>query len=120
MVFWCLKSRRKSTGGRALTNRKKKKFERGGYFIPIKIGAKKISVNRTKGGNYKIKMLNAEFVNVDGKKHKILQVIKNNANFRFNREKIITKGAIIETEKGHVRVTSRPGQDGIVNGIFVE
>lgn len=120
MVFWHLKSRKKKTGGRAKTNRKKKKFERGGYFIPVKIGAGKIKPVRTKGGNQKTKTLNAEFVNVEGKKYKILQVLENKANFRFEREKTITKGAVLETEKGKVRVTSRPGQEGLINGVFVK
>ena len=120
MVFWHLRSRKKKTGGRAKKNRKKKKFEKGGYFIPVKIGENKIKPIRSRGGNTKLKLLNAEFVNVEGKKYKILQVLENKANFRFEREKTITKGAILETEKGKVRVTSRPGQDGLVNGVFVE
>lgn len=120
MVFWHLKSRRKKTGGRASRNKKKKKFERGGYFIPVKIGENKPKVNRVRGGNIKLKLLTTEFVNVAGKKYKILQVLENKANFRFEREKIITKGAILETEKGKVKVTSRPGQDGVVNGVFVK
>ncbi|HDI06396.1 MAG TPA: 30S ribosomal protein S8e [Candidatus Aenigmarchaeota archaeon] len=120
MVFWHLKSKRKKTGGRAKRNRKKRKFERGGYFIPTKIGKNKVKVNRVRGGNIKLKLLNTEFVNVAGKKYKILQVLENKANFRFEREKIITKGAILETEHGKVKVTSRPGQDGIVNGVFVK
>ncbi len=119
MVFWHLDSRRKPTGGRAKKNKKKKKFERGGYFLPLKIGAIKAKLNRIRGGGFKTKLMNAEFVNVDGKKHKIVQVAGNKANFRFEREKIITKGAVLETEKGKVRVTSRPGQDGVINGIFV-
>ncbi len=120
MVFWHLRSRKKKTGGIAKKNRKKKKFERGGYFISTKIGKNKVRVNRVRGGNTKLKLLTTEFVNVEGKKYKILQVLENKANFWFAREKTITKGAIIEIEKGKVRVTSRPGQDGLVNGVFVE
>ena len=33
---------------------------------------------------------------------------------------IITKGALIETELGKAIVTSRPGQDGVVNALLVE
>ncbi|MDO5821049.1 MAG: 30S ribosomal protein S8e, partial [Methanobrevibacter sp.] len=32
---------------------------------------------------------------------------------------IITKGAIVETEIGNAKVTSRPGQDGIINGVLL-
>lgn len=120
MVLWQLASRRKNTGGRANKNKKKKKFERGGYFIPLKIGETKVKKERSRGGNSKTKVIHAEFVNVEGKKYKILHVIENKANFKFNREKIITKGAVLETEKGKVKVTSRPGQDGVVNGVFLK
>lgn len=120
MVFWHLRSRRKKTGGKAKRNRKKKKYERGGYFIPSKIGETKILKNRVRGGNIKIKLVNATYINVGGKKLKILEVLENKANFKFNREKIITKGAILLTEKGKVKVTSRPGQHGVLNGIFIK
>ncbi|HID05027.1 MAG TPA: hypothetical protein EYP20_04390, partial [Aigarchaeota archaeon] len=32
----------------------------------------------------------------------------------------ITKGTIIETELGKAVVTSRPGQDGVINAILLE
>lgn len=120
MAFWHLISRRTKTGGRFVRSRKKRKFERGGYFQEIKIGVEKVVKIRTRGGNEKNKMLSGEFVNVGGKKLKILGLVENKSNFRYNRAKVITKGAIIETEKGNVRVTSRPGQDGTINGIFVK
>lgn len=120
MVFWHLKSKRKKTGGRLKRSRKKKKYERGGYFIPIKVGETKIKKNRVRGGNIKLKLLKAEYVNVNGQKLKILEVVENKANQKFNREKIITKGAIILTEKGKVKITSRPGQHGTLNGVFVD
>jgi len=120
MVFWQTKSKRKKTGGRLKTDRKKKKFQRGGYFQPVKIGEQNVASKRGKGGVIKNKVISAEFVNVGKKKVKILQVAENKSNFRFNRAKIITKGAILETEKGNVRVTSRPGQDGTINGVFVK
>ena len=120
MVFWHTKSKRKKSGGVLKAGHKNKKYQRGGYFNAIKIGIEKVVSNRTKGGNTKNKVISAEFVNVKGKKIKILQVIENKSNFRFNRAKIITKGAILETDKGNVRVTSRPGQDGTINGIFIK
>ena len=41
-------------------------------------------------------------------------VIDNPANKDFARRKIITKGAIIQTSDGQALVTSRPGQDGVI------
>ena len=70
MVFWHLKSRRKKTGGRLKRSRKKKKYERGGYFIPTKLGKTNVKINRVRGGNTKLKLVSAEYINVDGKKYK--------------------------------------------------
>ena len=47
-------------------------------------------------------------------------VLDNSANSHFIRRNIVTKGAIVETELGQVRITSRPGQNGIVNGVLIE
>jgi len=33
---------------------------------------------------------------------------------------ILTKGAIVETELGKVKITSRPGQDGVLNGVLIQ
>jgi len=52
-------------------------------------------------------------------KVEILRVVKNPANVDYDRRGVITKGTIIETALGTARVTSRPGQDGIVNAILV-
>jgi small subunit ribosomal protein S8e len=35
------------------------------------------------------------------------------------RRNIITKGAVVDTDIGHVKITSRPGQSGALNGIKV-
>jgi small subunit ribosomal protein S8e len=46
--------------------------------------------------------------------------VKNNpANPFFARRNITTKGAVIETDIGDAIVTSRPGQDGIVNARLI-
>lgn len=50
----------------------------------------------------------------------ILNVVENRANPHFVRRNIITKGAIVETSKGLAKVTSRPGQHGILNGILIK
>jgi len=79
---------------------------------------------RTKGGGRKVKMKFVTYANVlteNGyKKVKILDVVKNEANPLFERRKIITKGAIIKTEIGLAKVTSRPSQHVIVNAILIK
>ena len=52
-------------------------------------------------------------------KSKILSVKDNPANQHFVRRNTITKGAVVETEAGLARITSRPGQDGVVNAVKV-
>jgi len=54
------------------------------------------------------------------KKVEITGVIKNPSNVDFERRGIITKGTIIETTIGQAHVTSRPGQDGVVNAVLVK
>ncbi len=53
-------------------------------------------------------------------KSKLLRVIRKPANVDYQRRGVITKGAIVETELGQARVTSRPGQDGVINAILLE
>jgi len=96
--------------------------------LPIftRIGKEKREKYRTKGGGEKIKAFSVEFANVldpktnSTKKVKILDILENPANPHFVRRKIITKGALIKTELGNARITSRPSQHGIVNAILVE
>ncbi|HDI07805.1 MAG TPA: 30S ribosomal protein S8e, partial [Candidatus Bathyarchaeota archaeon] len=52
-------------------------------------------------------------------KAEILRVVKNPANVDYNRRGVITKGAVIETSLGLARVTSRPGQHGIINAVLI-
>ena len=84
----------------------------------------KRKVSRKHGGNEKVRLLAAKYANVsDGSgkttKVEILRVIKNPANVDYDRRGVITKGTLIGTSLGTARVTSRPGQDGIVNAILV-
>ena len=75
--------------------------------------------------NQKVRVLRTNVVNVvDTKKNKtfktkIIQVVENPANPHYVRRNIITKGAIIETEAGNARVTSRPGQHGVLNAVLL-
>jgi small subunit ribosomal protein S8e len=45
---------------------------------------------------------------------------ENPANRNFARMNILTKGAIVDTEVGSIRITSRPGQHGLVNAVLLE
>ena len=52
-------------------------------------------------------------------KVKILNIIGNPANRNFVRRNIITKGTVLETDAGKAVVTSRPGQEGVINTVLV-
>ncbi|VVB97921.1 30S ribosomal protein S8e [uncultured archaeon] len=112
------------TGGSRVKFRDKKLVHGGNRFTATKVGETAVKANsRMKGGKAKIKLKKASSVNVvtkDGmKKAKILGVMESH-RADFARENIITKGAILKTEIGKVRVTNRVGQDGIVNGVLVQ
>jgi len=124
MTQWILRSKRKITGGLVVKRGKRKKHQRGRDFLPAHVGETKVRANRTKGGSTKRIALASNVANiiVKGKpqRTKILSVTDNPADSQFTRRNIITKGAIIQTELGKARVTSRPGQVGIVNAVLVE
>lgn len=123
---WHGRSQRKETGGRYRPARKKRKYELGRDYIPTVIGEDEFKKIRVRGGNYKIRVVAAKFVNVtnpktgETKKVEIKDVLENPANPHYVRRDIITKGAIILTEIGKARVTSRPGQDGCINAVLLE
>ncbi len=126
MAIWQGTSVRKPSGARAKKNRNKRKMEFGRAPAETKIGERRIKSIRTKGGNEKIRLTNEQKINaVNPKTQKvelvdIIRVVENYANAHFVRRGIITKGAVVETSAGKVKVTSRPGQDGIINGIILE
>lgn len=115
---------RKISGGRYISNRKKKLYEIPGQKRTVRLGEEKRKLKRTRGGNIKTFLLGAKFVNVlTGKKKEkveIKNVIETPSNRFLARQNVITKGAILETEMGKVRVTNRPSQEGIINGILIE
>ena len=119
------KSTRSPSGARNVANRGKRKSELGRDPAETRLDEKRLRKIRTRGGNEKHRLAFGNQINVidaDGKAHtvEILNVIENSANPNYVRRNIITKGAIVETELGHAKVTSRPGQDGVVNGVIVE
>ena len=122
---WHLRSKRKTTGGRLSKIRKKKKTDRGMHFLETRIGKRHVKMKRARGGGTKLKLLSVDMINVSDargrlKRVKLLSVKENNANPHYIRRNILTKGAVVETEAGLARVTSRPGQQGMVNAVMVE
>ncbi len=125
MALWQGRSERKTTGGRLKAWRKKRKHEMGREQTETLIGTERNKKIRTRGGHAKRRVLVAETANVlDPKankitKAKILGVEENKANPHFVRRNILTRGAIVRTEAGRAKVTSRPGQDGVVNAVLI-
>lgn len=120
------RSRRTKTGKKLRDNRKKRKYELASPPIETKQGPERKKIVRTRGGNAKVKLFNSEKINVVNPKNgeiksaKIKSVELNPSSIDYNRRSIITKGTILETDMGYVKVTSRPGQHGILNGIKVD
>jgi len=81
---------------------------------------------RVRGGGYKIRLSKAAYVNTAMpeekivKKLRILEVVETPSNTQYARSNILTRGAIVKTELGLVRITSRPGQDGVLNGVLIK
>jgi small subunit ribosomal protein S8e len=80
---------------------------------------------RTRGKNNKSRVLTADtaFV-IDPKTNKttkteIVTVVENSANVHYVRRNIMNKGAIINTKIGKAKITSRPGQTGVVNAVLL-
>lgn len=125
MGLWQGKSKKKISGGKLRHARKKRKFEIGAEAQTTTIGEHRKKFARTRAGNQKIRILSTDKASVvipnknQVKISKIISVLENPSNPHFVQRNIITKGAIIQTELGKARVTSRPGQDGIINAILI-
>jgi small subunit ribosomal protein S8e len=115
---------KKISGGKYIQRRKKKLREIAGQRKIVKLGADRRKIKKTTGGNKKVVLFGAKFVNIQekgkGKKLEIKNVIETPSNRFLARQNIITKGTILLTESGKVKVTNRPTQQGIVNGIIIE
>ncbi|WP_456398946.1 30S ribosomal protein S8e [Palaeococcus sp. (in: euryarchaeotes)] len=125
MTIWQGRSLKKPSGGKIILARKKRKRELGREPAMTRVADEdKKKIIRTYGGNRKVRLVEAAYANVfeagKGKKVKVLGVADNPANRQYIRRDIITKGAIIETEAGKAIVTSRPGQDGVVNAVLIK
>jgi len=119
------KSTRKPTGGRNIANRGKRKSELGREPTNTRLDEKKLRKIRTRGGNEKLRLASENKINVTNPENntmeslEIITVLENAADPNYVRRNIITKGAVVETSAGKVKVTSRPGQDGVINGVLL-
>jgi len=112
------------SGGRRRSFMDKRIAHLGGVFAATKVADKDFKVSvRGRGGSYGVRLKKASMINVVAKdkmqKAKILRVLES-PNTEYVRMNIITRGAVVETELGKVRVTNRVGQDGVVNGVLVQ
>ncbi len=120
------RSKKKISGGHYRDIRKKKLRDLSREPALTKISnERKVKEIKSLGGNRKFKLLTVTHVNLmtkDGKAKKVVvkNVVKNPANRHYVRRNIITKGSIVETELGKAVVTSRPGQDGVINAKLLE
>ncbi|MGD9778561.1 30S ribosomal protein S8e [Methanomethylovorans sp.] len=121
---WQGRSRRKYTGAKIKAYRAKRKFELGREPADTRLDDTKIKLVSTMGGNSKVRLLQCNVANVtdaNGKAQKttIQTVVGNEANEHYVRRNILTKGSVIRTPIGNARITSRPGQDGVVNAVLL-
>jgi small subunit ribosomal protein S8e len=118
-------NKRKITGGKRKSYRTNRSIEVGGYPTETGLGEPIRRFKKTYGSVKKIKLLQDRYVNLSisrtGKTEKVSidEVAENTANIDYNRRRVITRGAVIETSLGRAVITSRPGQDGVLNAILL-
>ena len=106
--------------------RTKRLHELGSHPVETLLGETKRKKTTGRSGSVKVKLVSDMYVNVSDPSNgtterlEILDVVSNPANVDYNRRGVITKGVIVRTEKGLVRIVSRPGQDGVLNAILYE
>ncbi|MFW5847254.1 MAG: 30S ribosomal protein S8e [Nanoarchaeota archaeon] len=115
---------RKKTGGKYIKRRKKKAYERAGQENLVKLGDEKRKSKFLRGKKKRTILLRGKTINVsDGKKitkQGISNVIQTPSNRFFARQNIITKGTIVETPKGKVKITNSPTKESIINGTLLK
>ena len=118
-------TKREPTGGRKRAYRKRRKREIGRDPLNAILGERKHVIIRTRGSDVKIRLMSDKYANVFDPtqdktiKTEILKMESNPSNRDYDRRGVITKGAIIVTELGRARITSRPGQEGIINAKLI-
>lgn len=119
------RSKRKYTGKKYKHFKKKRKRELERPTIDTTIDDEKKKKQRVMGGNTKLKLFSSQYINVTDpntnktSKVRILGFESNDASKDLNRRHILTKGAVVETELGNAKISSRPGQHGTLNGVLL-
>lgn len=125
MAVWQGGPRRSQTGRRIRYARNKRKFEIGRESTLATIGKQRSKRIRTRGNHHKTRLLMADIAYVsDPKTHtvtktEVITVVENPANIHYVRRNILTKGAIVNTKLGKARITSRPGQSGVISAVLL-
>jgi small subunit ribosomal protein S8e len=125
MSLWQGVSTRKSSGGRLILSRKKRRFEVAPEDAETKLAEHTQKLIRTRGAHQKVKLLaTTTIMAMDQKTGKVQKatiktVTENPANIHYVRRNILTKGAVVDTDLGKVKITSRPGQSGALSGVKV-
>ncbi|MGC9208350.1 MAG: 30S ribosomal protein S8e [Nitrososphaeria archaeon] len=116
--------KRKVTGGKRKPYRGRRRRERKAQPRVVELGEQIIKKRRIRGGHIIAYVVRTNKINVatpEGVKNvKIISVISNPANRDYERRGVITKGAILETELGRVRVTSKPSKNGALSGVLIK
>jgi len=129
MAKWHGISRRKPTGGRLKRPnryRGKRRTEVASEEQLAYVGEADARKNyRKRSGSQTVRTLSVNQVNVNMKGGKTVRamvknVVGNDADPNYIRRNIVTKGAVLDTDQGLVKVTSRPGMHGVVSGVLVE
>ncbi|MDP2750543.1 MAG: 30S ribosomal protein S8e [Nanoarchaeota archaeon] len=126
MVVTQWRSRRKESGALYKSFKKKRVAQIGREAAMTKVEDKpRTRTIRTRAGGKKKVLLATNIANLLDKKTnkfeqvKILSVVDSPSNRNFVRRSIMTKGTVVETEKGKAKITSKPGQDGTINAVLI-
>jgi small subunit ribosomal protein S8e len=117
--------KRKATGGKKIQSRGRRAYETDGYPFEPTVGERAWHWKRTRGGRLLVGLVSAAEANVFDPssarivRTKISRVKSSPASRDYERRGVITKGAVLETELGDARVTSRPSRDGVVNAVLM-
>ncbi|MCD4766487.1 MAG: 30S ribosomal protein S8e [Methanosarcinales archaeon] len=120
------RSKRKFTGGRRIASKGKRKLELGREAAEPHLDETRRKNVDTLGGNRKVRLLRCNMANVTDPSNNttrqvsIENVVGNESNKHYIRRNILSRGGIVSTEIGNARITSRPGQDGVVNAVLIK
>ncbi|MFH0973840.1 MAG: 30S ribosomal protein S8e [Candidatus Micrarchaeota archaeon] len=137
-----VKKKNSGSGGKKRALRDKRRAHLGGFFARTKYEAPKSAEGaetkearkefRVRGGGRKVAAERIFYANLATpgsaaggssggvKKTRVLNVVETPASRHYARENVVVKGAIILTEAGKARVTSRPGQHGVINAVLLK